>query len=36
MTNLVGTPAFRAPELILGDVRYKKCIDIWSLGCTIY
>lgn len=36
MTNMVGTQAYRAPELILGDVRYGKAVDIWSLGCLIY
>ena len=36
MTNMVGTQAYRAPELLLGDVKYNKAVDIWSLGCTIY
>ena len=26
---------YRAPELILGDVRFSFAIDVWSLGCLI-
>lgn len=33
---MVGTPAYRAPELVLGDVKYGKAVDMWSMGCTIY
>ena len=33
-----GTPYFSAPEIILniiGEKKYHRNIDIWSLGCTV-
>lgn len=33
-----GTPAFRAPETLLGDQRLYsgKAADIWALGITLF
>lgn len=33
-TNVV-TLWYRAPELLLGEVRYSSAIDIWSAGCVV-
>ena len=27
------TPAYRAPNLCLGDQRFAADVDMWSLGC---
>lgn len=35
LTTKCGTPAFTAPEIILGRP-YKKSVDIWSLGIILY
>jgi len=32
-TNLVVTPWYRAPELLLGTEVYGPAIDVWSCGC---
>jgi len=32
-TNLVVTPWYRAPELLLGCENYGPAIDLWSVGC---
>lgn len=32
-TNLVVTPWYRAPELLLGCEIYGAAIDVWSCGC---
>jgi serine/threonine protein kinase len=34
-TQEVVTLLYRAPELLLGDARYGKAIDVWSLGCIL-
>ena len=34
-TNLVVTLWYRAPELILGQVKYSKAVDIWCCGCIM-
>lgn len=36
MSPKVVTLIYRAPELLLGETKYTKSIDIWSLGCLIY
>ncbi|XP_069057804.1 cyclin-dependent kinase-like 3 [Pleurodeles waltl] len=32
-TDYVATRWYRAPELLLGDSKYGKPVDIWALGC---
>ncbi|XP_017767278.1 PREDICTED: cyclin-dependent kinase-like 2 [Eufriesea mexicana] len=32
-TDYVATRWYRAPELLVGDPRYGKAIDIWAVGC---
>ncbi|CAG9320242.1 CDKL2_2 [Blepharisma stoltei] len=32
-TDYVSTRWYRAPELLVGDTRYGKEIDIWAVGC---
>lgn len=34
-TNKVITLWYRPPELLLGEERYGKAIDIWSCGCIL-
>ncbi|XP_075457280.1 cyclin-dependent kinase-like 3 isoform X2 [Ascaphus truei] len=34
-TDYVATRWYRAPELLLGDSKYGKPVDIWALGCVI-
>ena len=36
LTCEVVTPVYRAPELLLGDRKYGKAVDVWSLGCVLY
>ncbi|PAA54819.1 hypothetical protein BOX15_Mlig017917g4 [Macrostomum lignano] len=33
LTDYVATRWYRAPELLVGDPRYGKPIDIWAIGC---
>ncbi len=36
-TDNIQTVAYRAPELILGDMHYSThATDIWALGCSLY
>lgn len=35
MTDYVATRWYRAPEILLGSVKYTKGVDIWSLGCIL-
>ena len=35
-TPEIGTPYFRAPEMLLGDKNYDMSVDMWALGCTYY
>lgn len=35
MTNRVCTIWYRAPELLLGSIKYGAEVDIWSAGCVM-
>ena len=35
LTNNVVTMWYKAPELLLGSVRYSAAVDIWSAGCVL-
>mmetsp|Transcript_17257 Transcript_17257/g.49899 ORF Transcript_17257/g.49899 Transcript_17257/m.49899 type:complete len:703 (+) Transcript_17257:129-2237(+) len=35
LTTRCGTPAFVAPEIILGQ-NYKETVDMWSIGCILF
>lgn len=35
MTNRVCTIWYRAPELLLGSIKYGPEVDIWSAGCVM-
>lgn len=35
MTEYVATRWYRAPELLLGDTKYSKSVDIWAIGCIM-
>ena len=26
---------YRAPELLVGDTKYGKAVDMWAIGCLI-
>ncbi|VDP75995.1 unnamed protein product [Schistosoma curassoni] len=32
-TDYVATRWYRAPELLVGDTKYGRPIDIWAIGC---
>ncbi|XP_025108804.1 cyclin-dependent kinase-like 2 isoform X3 [Pomacea canaliculata] len=32
-TDYVATRWYRAPELLVGDTKYGKAVDIWAVGC---
>ncbi|XP_011301516.1 cyclin-dependent kinase-like 2 isoform X2 [Fopius arisanus] len=32
-TDYVATRWYRAPELLVGDSRYGRSVDVWALGC---
>ncbi|ESO06520.1 hypothetical protein HELRODRAFT_64352 [Helobdella robusta] len=34
LTDYVATRWYRAPELLVGEVRYGRSVDIWSIGCV--
>ena len=38
LTNTAGTPAFMAPETLLGnkETYSGKALDVWALGITLY
>ncbi|XP_033363376.1 cyclin-dependent kinase-like 4 isoform X2 [Bombus vosnesenskii] len=33
-TDYVATRWYRAPELLVGDARYGKAVDVWAVGCV--
>ena len=35
MTDYVATRWYRAPEILLGSMKYTKGVDTWSLGCIL-
>jgi len=35
-TTSVGTPWYRAPEMLLGSSTYDTNVDMWSLGCVLF
>uniref|UniRef100_A0A3B5LGI7 Cyclin-dependent kinase-like 2 n=1 Tax=Xiphophorus couchianus TaxID=32473 RepID=A0A3B5LGI7_9TELE len=34
-TDYVATRWYRAPELLVGDIKYGKPVDVWALGCVL-
>uniref|UniRef100_A0A3P9ICC9 Probable serine/threonine-protein kinase fhkE n=1 Tax=Oryzias latipes TaxID=8090 RepID=A0A3P9ICC9_ORYLA len=34
-TDYVATRWYRAPELLVGDFKYGKPVDVWAVGCLI-
>uniref|UniRef100_A0A3B4ZY56 Cyclin-dependent kinase-like 2 n=1 Tax=Stegastes partitus TaxID=144197 RepID=A0A3B4ZY56_9TELE len=34
-TDYVATRWYRAPELLVGDIKYGKPVDVWALGCLL-
>ncbi|XP_060922549.1 cyclin-dependent kinase-like 5 [Limanda limanda] len=34
-TDYVATRWYRAPELLVGDIRYGKPVDVWAVGCLL-
>ncbi|RVE60808.1 hypothetical protein OJAV_G00184290 [Oryzias javanicus] len=34
-TDYVATRWYRAPELLVGDIKYGKPVDVWAVGCLI-
>ncbi|XP_036357842.1 cyclin-dependent kinase-like 4 [Octopus sinensis] len=34
-TGYVATRWYRAPELLVGDTKYGKAVDIWAVGCIV-
>ncbi len=34
--TLVGTPAYMAPEQIVGDPELTPAVDVWGIGVTLY
>lgn len=35
LTEYVATRWYRAPELLLGDIKYTRSVDIWAIGCIM-
>lgn len=31
-----GTPAYRAPELLMGKYAFSNKVDVWYIGCILY
>ncbi|XP_039606077.1 cyclin-dependent kinase-like 2 [Polypterus senegalus] len=34
-TDYVATRWYRAPELVVGDTKYGKAVDVWAIGCLV-
>ncbi|XP_072232868.1 uncharacterized protein [Leuresthes tenuis] len=34
-TDYVATRWYRAPELLVGDIKYGKPVDVWAVGCLL-
>ncbi|NXU81513.1 CDKL2 protein, partial [Oreotrochilus melanogaster] len=34
-TDYVATRWYRAPELLVGDIKYGKAVDVWAIGSLI-
>nr|XP_057923931.1 cyclin-dependent kinase-like 2 isoform X2 [Doryrhamphus excisus] len=34
-TDYVATRWYRAPELLVGDTKYSKPVDVWAAGCLL-
>ncbi|XP_058479748.1 cyclin-dependent kinase-like 3 [Solea solea] len=34
-TDYVATRWYRAPELLVGDIKYGKPVDVWAIGCLV-
>ncbi|CAG5131090.1 unnamed protein product, partial [Candidula unifasciata] len=34
-TDYVATRWYRAPELLVGDIKYGRAVDIWAIGCLV-
>ncbi|KAG8454235.1 hypothetical protein GDO86_000757 [Hymenochirus boettgeri] len=34
-TDYVATRWYRAPELLVGDIKYGKAVDVWAIGCVV-
>ncbi|GFR71748.1 cyclin-dependent kinase-like 2, partial [Elysia marginata] len=34
-TDYVATRWYRAPELLVGDTKYGRAVDIWAVGCLL-
>ncbi|XP_056156785.1 cyclin-dependent kinase-like 2 [Lampris incognitus] len=34
-TDYVATRWYRAPELLVGDPKYGKPVDVWAIGCVL-
>ena len=35
-TDYVSTRWYRAPELLVGDTKYGKVVDVWAIGCIFF
>ncbi|ESO84233.1 hypothetical protein LOTGIDRAFT_108359 [Lottia gigantea] len=34
-TDYVATRWYRAPELLVGDTKYGRAVDLWAIGCLV-
>ncbi|XP_060707356.1 cyclin-dependent kinase-like 2 isoform X1 [Hemiscyllium ocellatum] len=34
-TDYIATRWYRAPELLVGDTKYGKPVDVWAVGCLV-